>query len=59
VSLRGKESVVYDFPTGGADGSLPVAGLAKDAAGNLYGTTSQGGQVSKGTGYGVTFKFVP
>jgi uncharacterized repeat protein (TIGR03803 family) len=59
VSLRGKENVVYDFPTGGADGSLPVAGLAKDAAGNLYGTTSQGGQVSKGTGYGVTFKFVP
>jgi len=35
----GAESVLYRF-TGGADGKLPTAGLVRDAAGNLYGSTS-------------------
>jgi uncharacterized repeat protein (TIGR03803 family) len=44
-------SVLYTFP-GGADGSRPVAGLIRDAAGNLYGTARSGGTY----GYGVVFK---
>jgi uncharacterized repeat protein (TIGR03803 family) len=35
----GTETVLYRF-TGGADGQFPNAGLVRDAAGNLYGTTS-------------------
>jgi uncharacterized repeat protein (TIGR03803 family) len=35
----GKETVLYKF-TGGADGQFPSAGLVRDAAGNLYGSTS-------------------
>jgi uncharacterized repeat protein (TIGR03803 family) len=31
------------------DGAVPYAGLTCDAAGNLYGTTSQGGAYGKGT----------
>jgi uncharacterized repeat protein (TIGR03803 family) len=33
------ERVLYNF-TGGADGGGPVAGVIRDSAGNLYGTTS-------------------
>jgi len=36
------ESVLYRF-TGGVDGAAPAAGLVSDAAGNLYGTTWEGG----------------
>ena len=35
-------TVLYNF-TGSPDGSTPVAGLVRDAAGNLYGTTNVGG----------------
>jgi uncharacterized repeat protein (TIGR03803 family) len=45
---------LYAF-TGGADGANPAAyaaaGVIRDSAGNLYGTTRDGG-----TGYGVVFK---
>ena len=43
-----RESVLYRF-TGGRDGSVPLAGLLRDAAGSLYGTTSQGGGSNSGT----------
>ena len=46
--------VIYNF-TGGGDGASPSAGLAFDAAGNFYGTTSSGGP-SVG---GQTFKLIP
>ncbi|MGO9304307.1 MAG: hypothetical protein ACLP3R_11585, partial [Candidatus Korobacteraceae bacterium] len=36
-----KEKVLLNFS--GTDGSNPVVGLIFDAAGNLYGTTSEGG----------------
>jgi uncharacterized repeat protein (TIGR03803 family) len=36
------ETVLYNF-TGGADGTDPVGGLTIDTSGNLYGTTSGGG----------------
>jgi uncharacterized repeat protein (TIGR03803 family) len=43
-----KENILYTFQ-GGADGSLPVAGLIFDPAGNLYGTTASGGASNAGT----------
>ncbi len=41
----GKLITLYAF-TGGADGKNPQSGVVRDAAGNLYGTTAQGGAVS-------------
>ena len=35
-------TTLYSFPNG-SDGGLPYAGLTKDPAGNLYGTTYYGG----------------
>jgi uncharacterized repeat protein (TIGR03803 family) len=51
VDGLGHESVLYTF-TGGNDGGFPFAGLIRDSAGNLYGTTNGGGQY----GAGVVFK---
>ena len=39
------ETVLYSF-TNGSDGILPVGGVILDQSGNLYGTTSQGGDPS-------------
>lgn len=44
------ESVIYNF-TGGSDGGIPVSGVIFDSAGNLYGTTSEGGSDFSGTVY--------
>jgi hypothetical protein len=44
-----REKVLYHF-TGGADGAYPSSGLTMDAAGNFYGVTSQGGNLSDCTG---------
>ena len=41
LTPSGTLNVLYSFT--GSDGSHPVAGLLADAAGNLYGTTSTGG----------------
>ena len=48
VDASGNETVLYSF-TGGADGGQPRAGLVVDSAGNLYGTTYQGGAFGLGT----------
>jgi len=40
VSQTGKLTMLYNF-TGFADGATPFAGLVRDSAGNLYGTTYQ------------------
>jgi uncharacterized repeat protein (TIGR03803 family) len=47
----GKETLMYGF-SGGTDGANPYAGLVRDAKGNLYGTTNQGGA----SGFGTVFK---
>lgn len=47
------EIVLYAF-SGGNDGGVPVAGLVRDRAGNLYGTTEQGGTRNAGTVFKVT-----
>jgi uncharacterized repeat protein (TIGR03803 family) len=44
----GKETVLHGF-TGDADGGTPFAGLIRDKAGNLYGTTFAGGAYGVGT----------
>jgi uncharacterized repeat protein (TIGR03803 family) len=48
LDATGNETVLYSF-TGGADGGHSRAGLIRDAAGNLYGTTGLGGAFSLGT----------
>jgi uncharacterized repeat protein (TIGR03803 family) len=45
-----KQSVLYSFGSG-TDGAIPVAGVAMDASGDLYGTTSAGGTYGYGTVY--------
>lgn len=50
-----KESLLYSFKNG-KDGSFPTSTLVFDANGNLYGTTSSGGDSN---GDGVVFKLTP
>jgi uncharacterized repeat protein (TIGR03803 family) len=45
------EAVIYDFNKGRRDGNAPQGNLVKDSAGNLYGTTLQGGPQNAGTVY--------
>jgi uncharacterized repeat protein (TIGR03803 family) len=47
------ESILYSF-TGSADGGTPYAGVIFDKAGNLYGTTSAGGEGNNGTVFELT-----
>ncbi len=56
LDASGKETVLHRFGRY-ADGRFPGAGVIRDAAGNLYGTTSGGGVVSLcGGGCGTIFK---
>jgi uncharacterized repeat protein (TIGR03803 family) len=48
LDTTGKETVLHSF-TGRADGLNPEAGLIRDAAGNLLGTTFGGGHFGSGT----------
>jgi uncharacterized repeat protein (TIGR03803 family) len=63
LDRSGKQTVLYSF-TGGADGAYPATGLVRDEAGNLYGTTHGGGDISVSAcsfnpGCGVVFKVDP
>jgi len=56
LDAAGQYTVLYAF-TGGADGGLAGGGVIPDPAGNLYGTTGIGGDMSCGiSGCGVVFK---
>lgn len=52
------ETILYNF-TGGDDGGVPANGLVADAAGNLYGTTNDGGQYGFQKGVGTAFQLAP
>ena len=54
VDSSGTETVLYVF-TGGTDGKFPYGNLIRDAKGNLYGTTREGGTST----YGTVFKLDP
>ena len=61
LDAAGNETVLHSF-TGGRDGADPWAGLTVDSAGNLYGTTVFGGDLSCEPTYGgcgVVFKITP
>lgn len=58
IDTSGNETVLYNF-TGGADGASPFGGLILDSAGNLYGTTSGGGNRACELGCGVVYKLTP
>jgi len=59
LDATGNKTVIYAF-TGGNDGSTPSGSMVLDAAANLYGTTSAGGDLAcpynGGAGCGVVFK---
>jgi len=48
------ETILYDFSDRGSAGYEPTTGLAVDASGNLYGTTSIGGVGQGGAVYELT-----
>jgi uncharacterized repeat protein (TIGR03803 family) len=54
ITPGGQVTVLYSF-AGGSDGYTPRDGLFRDGAGNLYGTTSYGGD----SGLGTAFKLAP
>jgi uncharacterized repeat protein (TIGR03803 family) len=48
------ETVLHSFNNDGTDGVAPLGCLVFDAAGNLYGTTDEGGTAGSGTVFKVT-----
>jgi uncharacterized repeat protein (TIGR03803 family) len=60
VTPAGKETVLYSFQ-GLPDGNQPLAGLVRDSARNLYGTTAFGGVPTSdfADGGGTVFKISP
>jgi uncharacterized repeat protein (TIGR03803 family) len=52
-------SVVHYFRGGRMDGNYPYSGVVFDAAGNLYGTTNQGGSGIWNVGCGTVYEISP
>jgi uncharacterized repeat protein (TIGR03803 family) len=65
IDSSGNETVLYAFTGANGDGAFPMAGLIIDAAGNLYGTTFEGGSSAAcslqpgSIGCGTVFKVDP
>jgi uncharacterized repeat protein (TIGR03803 family) len=55
INAADQELVLHTFAGSPTDGSYPNGGLISDSAGNIYGTTSQGGT----NGCGTVFKMTP
>jgi uncharacterized repeat protein (TIGR03803 family) len=55
VNAAGEETVEYSFGSVSTGGFIPFATLIRDKAGNLYGTTGEGGPSDNGT----AFRFTP
>jgi uncharacterized repeat protein (TIGR03803 family) len=55
LDAAGNETVLYSFK-GTPDGGFPIAGLVRDSAGKLYGTTFYGGSCWYSDGCGTVFK---
>lgn len=53
LTQSGNETRLYNF-NGGSTGAFPVGGPIVDKAGNIYGTTSEGGTTGQGTIYEVS-----
>jgi uncharacterized repeat protein (TIGR03803 family) len=53
-ALAQTETVLYSFDDNGTDGWYPAASLVRDAKGNLYGTTREGGANGDGTVFELT-----
>jgi len=53
LDKTGKETVLHRFTGSPNDGQYPLAGLVRDRAGNLYGTTIYGGPSGSGTVFKV------
>jgi uncharacterized repeat protein (TIGR03803 family) len=51
LDSTGKDTILHAF-TGGEDGEGPQTGVVLDVAGNIYGTTASGGDLSCNGGYG-------
>ena len=58
LDANNKITVLYTFEAG-ADGAAPAEDVFRDAAGNLYGTTHGGGDVTTPTSAGCTFEQNP
>jgi uncharacterized repeat protein (TIGR03803 family) len=56
VAVAQQERVLHSFNNNGIDGYQPAAGLLADSAGNLYGTTYDGGSGGSGTVFELTPK---
>jgi uncharacterized repeat protein (TIGR03803 family) len=56
ASASAQETVLYSFKANDVDGNTPYSGLVSDAAGNLYGTTFEGGTTEF---YGTVFELTP
>ena len=69
VDYGAGDGIVFEVPAGGgsfntlatfngSNGAIPVASLIADSAGNLFGTTEEGGNLSLngGLGYGTVFE---